>query len=117
MKISKYTIIFICILFIAAFFRFYQLSSVPPSPSVDEVATGYNAYSILHTARGEHAGFLPLVLRSYDDYRPALYTYLVIPCIQLFGLTVFAVRLPAALLSLLTVIAIYFFVKAFFSTY
>jgi len=91
----------------AAFLRLYQLWSVPPSPSLDEVSIGYNAYSIAMTGKDEYGTPFPLLLRAYDDFRPALYVYLTIPFVYLFGLTAFAVRMPAFILSLMTLWATY----------
>ncbi|HEX8965860.1 MAG TPA: glycosyltransferase family 39 protein, partial [Patescibacteria group bacterium] len=108
-------ILLILIVAIGAFFRLWMLMSVPPSPSLDEVSLGYNAYSILHTGRDEYGNFLPLLLRAYDDYRPALYVYLVIPLIKLFGLNIFAIRLPSVILSLITIVVSYFLVFELFS--
>lgn len=99
------------IICLAFFLRFYKLGSVPPSPSLDEVSIGWNAYSISETGKDEYGTKLPILLRAYDDWRPALYVYLVIPFIKIFGLNVIAVRLPAVLLSLVTVLATYFLVK------
>lgn len=96
---------------LAAFLRFYTLSYVPPSPSLDEVSIGYNAYSILKTGADEYGTKFPLLLRAYDDWRPGLYVYFVIPFIAVFGLTVTAVRLPSVFLSLLTVVMTYVLVK------
>ncbi|MEK7533153.1 MAG: glycosyltransferase family 39 protein [Patescibacteria group bacterium] len=100
-------LILVGILFVAAFFRFYNLSQVPPSPSLDEVSIGYNAYSILTTGKDEYGSVLPMLLRAYDDFRPALYVYLTIPFVWVLGLTVVAVRLPSVLLSLITVYVTY----------
>lgn len=97
----------ILILLVAAFFRLYQLDRVPPSPSLDEVSIGYNAYSLLHTGKDEYGNSFPLLLRAYDDYRPALYVYLVVPFVWLFGLTAIAVRIPSVLLSLGVVYLVY----------
>lgn len=99
------------ILILAGFFRFWQLNKVPPSPSLDEVTIGWNAYSILETGKDEYGYRLPVLLRAYDDWRPALYVYLVVPFVQFLGLTVAAVRLPAVILSLITILAVYFLVK------
>lgn len=99
--------IFWGIIVIAAFLRLYNLSGVPPAPSLDEVSIGYNAYSILTTGKDEYGASFPLLLRAYDDYRPALYVYLVIPFVHFLGLTAAAVRLPSVILSLLTVWAAY----------
>ena len=102
------------IIAVTIFFRFYNLSSVPPQPTVDEVSIGYNAYSILKTGADEYGTKFPILLRAYDDYRPSLYVYLVIPFIALFKLSVIAVRLPSVILSTLSIIAIYFLLKELF---
>lgn len=93
---------------IAGVLRFWQLGKVPVSPDWDEVALGYNAYSILKTGRDEYGTKLPLSLRSYDDYKPPLYVYLTIPSVAVFGLTVWAVRLPSAIMGLFAVLGVYF---------
>lgn len=107
--------LFIAIVIVAIFFRFYQLGSVPPSPSLDEATIGWNAYSLLLTGHDEYGYHLPILLRAYDDYRPALYVYFVIPFVKLLGLHVLSVRLPAAILSVVTVIATYFFTTLLFA--
>jgi 4-amino-4-deoxy-L-arabinose transferase-like glycosyltransferase len=114
MKFSKYTIILLCIGLLGFALRIWQLGNVPASPNWDEAALGYNAYSILHTGKDEYGAFLPAVLRSYDDYKPAGYTYLVIPSIILFGLNTFAVRFPAVIFGTLAIFAVYFLVKELF---
>lgn len=109
---NKIAILFIfVILFIATFLRLYRLGEVPSSPDWDEAALGYNAYSIMQTGRDEYGKFLPIVLRSFDDYKPALYTYTIIPFIKLIDLNIISVRLPSALLGILTVLLTYFLVK------
>lgn len=103
--------IFITIIFLAAFFRFYQITVVPPHPSLDEVTIGYNAYSILKTGGDEYGTKFPILLRAYDDWRPALYVYLVIPVVKLFGLSVLAVRLPSVIMSVLDIIGIFYIAR------
>ena len=102
------------IVVIAIFLRFFQLSSVPPSPSLDEVSIGYNAFSIIKTGADEFGNKFPVLLRAYDDWRPALYVYTVIPFVKIFGLNVLAVRLPSAILSVLSVFATFFLAKELF---
>ncbi len=103
------------IVLVAAFLRLWQLGQIPISPDWDEVSLGYNAYSILHSGADEYGKFLPIVLRSFDDYKPALYSYLAIPSIVTFGLNVFATRLPSAIFGIVSVIATYFLVKELFA--
>lgn len=105
-------IIFIIIL--AAVLRFWQLGANPPALDWDETAHGYNAYSILKTGRDEYGYKFPLFFRSFDDYKPPIYTYLVVPSVAVFGLNDFAVRFPSALLGVLAVLFTYLMVKELF---
>src|SRR5580700_7288876 len=108
---KKFSIsVLILILVIGLALRLWQLGSVPISPDWDEAALGYDAYSIIHTGRDEFGAFMPVVLRSFDDYKPALYAYLSIPTVAIFGLTTFAVRLPSAVMGMVGILAIYFLV-------
>lgn len=95
------------IILLAAFLRFYHLNQIPPSLDWDEAALGYNAYSVLKTGRDEYGQFLPLVFKSFGDYKPGLYIYLTVPSVALFGLNEWAVRLPNALFGILTVWLVY----------
>ncbi len=117
MKKKNIWIILGIIIIIAAFLRLWQLGNVPPSPDWDEAALGYDAYAILHTGRDEFGKFLPVVLRSFDDYKPALYAYLAIPSVAIFGVNVFAVRLPSAISGILMVIVVFYLVQELFTDY
>lgn len=113
-KIIRNNVVLIGILILAALLRLWLLQSVPPSPSLDEVSIGYNAFSILRTGRDEYGYFLPLLLRAYDDWRPILYVYLTVPFVRVFGLHAFSVRFPSVLLSLVTIYISYLFVPLLF---
>ncbi|MEA2056915.1 MAG: glycosyltransferase family 39 protein [Patescibacteria group bacterium] len=112
-KISKKVslISLILILLISLGLRFYQLGNLPSAFHTDEMALGYNGWSLLRTGKDEWGERLPLVLRSFDDYKPAVYSYLSIPGIALFGLSQFSTRLPAAIFGCLLSILVYFLVK------
>ncbi|MCX6793778.1 MAG: glycosyltransferase family 39 protein [Candidatus Gottesmanbacteria bacterium] len=108
---KKTIIILSFIMLIASGLRFYKLGEVPISPDWDEAALGYNAYSILKTGRDEYGTFLPLSIRSFDDYKPPLYVYLTVPAVALFGLSVWSTRFPSAIMGVLAVLGTYFLVK------
>ncbi len=99
MKRQKFVISFLLVIIflLALGVRLYRLGQSPESLTWDEAALGYNSYSLLKTGADEYAQKLPLVLRSFDDYKPALYAYAVIPFIKLLGLKIFSVRLVSAL--------------------
>jgi 4-amino-4-deoxy-L-arabinose transferase-like glycosyltransferase len=52
-----------------------------------------------------------MVFRSFDDYKPAVYFYVVLPFVKLLGLNIWAVRLPSAILGTLSVYLVYLIVK------
>src|SRR3989344_4866177 len=104
-------LLFIAILFLCLVLRFYKITKVPASLNWDEVSNSYNAYSILKTAKDEYGNFLPLVNRSFDDYKPPAYMYSVIPFVWIFGLSEVAARLPSVVFGVLTCISIFFLAK------
>src|SRR3990167_2208416 len=108
-------ILLILVIFLAFFLRFYKISETPPSLYWDEASLGYNAYSILKTARDEHGKFLPVTnFAAFGDYKPPGYIYLTVPAIAIFGLSEFAIRFPSALFGTLTVLLAYFLTKRLF---
>lgn len=116
MNIPKSFLLLTGIFLLAVFLRLYGLGSVPVGPDWDEAAIGYNAYSLLTTGKDEFGKTLPLVFRSFNDYKPPLYIYLTVPSVALFGLNTWAVRLPSAIAGILAVIGTYFLVKELLKT-
>src|SRR3989344_763446 len=107
--------ILLFIILTSVILRFWQLGNVPPSPDWDEAALGWTSYSIMETGKDEYGKSFPTILRSFDDYKPALYAYLVMPFIKIFGLNIFAVRLPSAVFGVIAVIGTYFLVRELFA--
>lgn len=97
---------------VAAFLvRFLFLQGIPAGFHADEASNGYDAYSVLKTGRDQWGNTMPLVFKSFGDYKLPLYGYLDVPIIALFGLNEFAVRLPSAIIGTLAVVAVYLLVK------
>ena len=110
----KNTALLLVIVLLAAIIRLWQLDSNPPGLTWDEAALGYNGYSILQTGRDEYGNLLPLNLKSFGDYKPAIYAYLTIPLIAVLGLSEWAVRLPSALFGILAVYGIFLLINQLF---
>src|SRR3989344_9236296 len=108
----KKTLLVIVIL-LAAFLRLYKLGSYP-ALNADEAAIGYNAYSLLQTCKDEHGNAWPIHFQSFNDYKPGLYFYLVMPFVKILGLNEWSVRLPNAIVGIATVYLIYIFVVELF---
>ena len=108
MKKSLYSkLIFIAIFFIGIFLRTDRLTQIPPSLSHDETAIAYNAFSILKTGNDEYGVRLPLLFRSFDDYKLPGMVYSTVPAVALFGLTELAARLPSAIFGILSILVMY----------
>lgn len=101
MKIKN--IILASVILLGFFVRTVSLSTYPAGLNADEAAIGYNAWSLINTGRDEHGARWPLVFRSFDDYKPPIYFYLVLPFVYFLDLTVLAVRLPSAILGTISI--------------
>lgn len=98
------------ILVLAFILRAFALNSTP-SLNPDEAAIGYDSYSLIQTGKDEHGTSWPLHFKSFGDFKPGGYFYLVLPFVKILGLNEIAVRLPNLVLSILT---IYFLFKLVF---
>ncbi len=104
----------ILVLLLAAFLRLISLDKFPAGLNADEAAIGYNAWSLIQTGKDEHSMSWPLVFRSFDDYKPPVYFYLVLPFVKFLGLNVWSVRLPSALDGIASVYLLYLVVILLF---
>lgn len=96
------TILTILVIGLASGLRLYRLDSVPPGLYWEEVALGYDAYSLSQTGADHHGNHWPIAaFKSFGDWKPSLYFYAIVPFIYLFNLSAWAVRLPSALAGIL----------------
>jgi len=114
-KLLNKILLFLIVL-LAAVLRLYKLGEYPIHLTNDEAAIGYNAYSILKTARDEHGEFLPIIFKSFGDWKPGLYIYATVPFVWLFGINEFATRLPSAIAGIISVYLVYLLCKKLFNS-
>ncbi len=99
------------VVFIAFLLRVIGNTHTPPSLYWEEVALGYDAYSVLQTGADHQGNAWPIVaFPSFGDFKPSGYFYALVPSVAIFGLNAFAVRLPAVLAS--TAITLFVFLWA-----
>jgi len=108
-------ILFILILLIGFFLRFYQLGEVPAGLTNDEASLGYDTYSLLKTGRDQWNVFLPLNFKELGDYRLPAYIYLSLLPVKVFGLSEFSIRFISAFFGFLSIVFIYFLSKKLFN--
>jgi hypothetical protein len=104
---KKNIILTLALFCLALLVRSISLTAVPPSPYWEEVALGYDAYSILKTGADHHGTLLPIIaFESFGDWKPSGYFYAAAFSIALFGLNLFAVRLPSVIAGVAIVMGI-----------
>ena len=110
--LKKYWLL-ILIIILAIFLRFYKLGSYP-ALNADEASNGYDAYSLIQTGMDQHGHSWPITFQSFNDYKPGLYVYIILPFVKVLGLNEWAVRIPNAAFGVLSVLIIYLLVMELF---
>lgn len=106
-------IFFIIVLVAAVLVRVILFSSHPGGLNQDEASIGYDSWALMNYGIDRNGFSMPVHLVAWGSGQNALYAYLSMPFIALFGLNAFSVRIVNLIFSLLTVIAVYFAVKKF----
>lgn len=105
MNNSKITFgLLLLILIMGGILRFYRLAEVPVAFNGDEAGFGYNAYAIFKMLKDEHGQYLPWVFKSFGDYKPPIFVYMLAPLTGMFGLNELVVRAPIAAVSTLLIL-------------
>jgi 4-amino-4-deoxy-L-arabinose transferase-like glycosyltransferase len=97
----------IAILFVASLLRFPFLNHHMDTLYGDEIAIGYNAFSITQTLRDEFGRFLPLQFESWGDQKNPVYIYATALTQLVTGPTMASVRLPSAIAGVIAVYLTY----------
>ena len=106
-KIKLTTILLILILIVAAFFRLWQLNQIPPGLYPDVAMNGTNALDSLKT--GNFQVFYP-----DNNGREGLFFWLISFSFLIFGPSIWAIKIVAAIFGLLTVLGTYLLTKELF---
>lgn len=107
----KYEIMVCIILIIGFFVRIYGISEHPNGLNVDEASIGYEAYSIMNYGIDRNGKTYPVFLEAWGSGQNALYAYLIMPFIKVFGLSTFSVRFPIAIVGCISLIVLYKLLK------
>lgn len=111
---NKFHVLTILIILFAIFIRFYKLGDIPHGMTWDEAAIGYNGFAIFNTRRDEWLVQLPVSFQSFGDYKAPFSIYLNGFFTFIFGMNLFAVRLPFAIFSILSIFGLILLVKEIF---
>ena len=78
-KEKLYKIIVILVIILGSMIRIIGIDKQPSALNVDEISSGYEAFSILHYGIDRNGKFLPVFLQAWGSGQNALLTYLIIP--------------------------------------
>lgn len=95
------------LLLIGIIIRTVYITAAPPGLNQDEASIGYDAYSILHYGIDRNGSFLPVHLIAWGSGQNALYAYLSMPFIYLFGLSPLSIRLVSVIAGCLSLLLFY----------
>lgn len=98
---KKFWILFICIMALGIFSRVWEFNNLPSGLNKDETSIGVEAYDVYHFGMDRNGISYPIFFISWGSGQNALYGYLLIPFIAVFGLSSFTVRLPMLITGIL----------------
>ncbi len=105
MKINKSSIGLLIILALSIFIRIINIKNL--SLFSDEIDVGYQAFSLLNSAKDYKGNFLPVYIQSLTESRAPLLIYFTVPAIKIFGLTELGVRITPIIFGVLSIYLLY----------
>jgi 4-amino-4-deoxy-L-arabinose transferase-like glycosyltransferase len=106
----QYVLVFI-ILFIGVLARILFLDGYPGGVSQDEAFSAYDAFSLANYGVDCFGYHFPVYNTTWGSGMSALYSWLSIPFIKVFGLNMWAIRIAQAILGILSLLVLYLLMK------
>jgi asparagine N-glycosylation enzyme membrane subunit Stt3 len=107
-NVNLVNLLFISILTIGIFARVWEFGLIPPGLNLDETSIGIEAYSIYHYGLDRNGISFPVHLISWGGGQNALYAYVIIPFIAIWGLSAVTIRLPMLISGILALPLMYY---------
>lgn len=104
---NKHLIYLSIIMAVGFFTRVAFLDLLPGGLNQDEASAAYDAYAIMTTGMDRNGQVMPMHLIAWGSGQNALYSYMMIPFIAIFGVNEIAIRLPMALVGCLSIVLLY----------
>ncbi len=99
--------IFLLIVLAGAIARLLYAGDIPGGLNQDEASIGYETYALLKEGIDRNGMFLPIHFIAWGSGQNALYAYLSMPFVFLFGLEVWTIRIVSLLFGLLAIFLMY----------
>lgn len=104
MKRHVYCLLFGSLLFFVIFLRVFHIATVPLGMHIDESGLGLNAWSIANFGTDRYGNFMPVCPSNFYGEQSAFYTWFCALLVKIFGLNIYTLRMPAAVMGVLSVL-------------
>ena len=112
-KKNVFAIFFWVLFALSIFVRVWQFPHIPGGFNQDEAAAAYESYSLLETGQDKWGNPYPAYFPGLGDGQSVLMSYLSVPFIKVFGLSIFSARLAELVCGILMIPLIYLILREF----
>lgn len=104
MRKSTYlpTVLLALVLLLGVLIRVGHFPHLPPGLNQDEAANAYESYALAETGLDKWGNALPAYFPAWGSGQNVLLAYLMVPVVEVFGLSIFTARIVSLVFGLLT---------------
>lgn len=113
-KDYKEEVILFFILIVGSLVRLVAIGQFPNALNVDEASSGYDAFSLMKYGVDRGGNSYPVYLYAWGSGQSVLYSYLMIPVLMITGLCEYGIRLPMAIIGIISLCVFYYLIKSIF---
>ncbi len=113
-KDYKEEVILFFILIVGSLVRLVAIGQFPNALNVDEASSGYDAFSLMKYGVDRGGNSYPVYLYAWGSGQSVLYSYLMIPVLMITGLCEYGIRLPMAIIGIISLYVFYYLIKNIF---
>lgn len=113
-KDYKEEVILFFILIVGSLVRLVAIGQFPNGLNVDEASSGYDAFSLMKYGVDRGGNSYPVYLYAWGSGQSVLYSYLMIPVLMVTGLCEYGIRLPMAIIGIISLYVFYYLIKNIF---
>lgn len=113
-KDYKEEVVLFFILIVGSLVRLVAIGQFPNALNVDEASSGYDAFSLMKYGVDRGGNSYPVYLYAWGSGQSVLYSYLMIPVLMITGLCEYGIRLPMAIIGIISLYVFYYLIKNIF---
>ena len=113
-KDYKEEVILFFILIVGSLVRLVAIGQFPNALNVDEASSGYDAFSLMKYGVDRGGNSYPVYLYAWGSGQSVLYSYLMMPVLMVTGLCEYGIRLPMAIIGIVSLYVFYYLIKSIF---